>query len=143
MVLAGTLACRTAAPASSSETPLIRFERTACMGPCPVDVLTVYANGRMRYEGGQHAPRTGTHTGKLTTRERTVLLKQFETARFFDFARAYTSRATDLPTYYLTFATGGRSHRVEDYNGGPASLKKLEATLEKLIDANRWKQAPL
>lgn len=40
--------------------PLLRYERTACMGPCPVDVLTIYADGRMRYEGGANAPRQST-----------------------------------------------------------------------------------
>lgn len=158
-LLGGLLACRPAAggaasPASPPSPPspgpaapptppaaaeLIRFERTACYGPCPVDVLTIFADGRMRYDGRQNAPRAGLFAGQLAARERTALTKQFEAAQFFSFAPAYTSRATDLPTYYLTYSAGGRSLRVKDYDQAPARLKSLEASLEKLIEAPRWR----
>lgn len=147
-LLAGWPAAGGAAGASSLPTPppapqeLIRFERTACYGPCPVDVLTVFADGRLRYEGRANAPRTGLFTGQLSGRECTALVKQFEAAHFFDFAPVYTSRATDLPTYYLSYSAGGRSLRVKDYDGAPASLKSLEARLAKLIDARRWHPQP-
>jgi hypothetical protein len=140
LLVSGAQACRPAPPSQAAPTELIRFERTACMGPCPVDVLTVFTDGRLRYEGEQHGPRTGIYTGQLSAEEQAALLREFEAARFFDFAPAYKSRATDLPTYYLTFSAGGRSHRVEDYDHAPATLKALEASLEKLIAADRWQR---
>lgn len=135
------LACR---PAASTRpgAELIRFERTACYGPCPVDVLSIETNGSMRYIGREHGPRTGLFRGQLTPAERTALVRAFEAARFFEFAPSYTSRATDLPTYYLTFSQGGRTHKVTDYDGGPAALKALEKRLESLIDAPRWRPQP-
>lgn len=147
LLLRGSLACQSAAPAAagpalpdSAPAPeLIRYERTACFGPCPVDVLRVFADGRLRYEGGAHAPRTGPYTGQLSAAERTALVQQFEAAQFFNLAPAYVSRATDLPTYYLTYSAGGRSRRVKDYGAAPVRLKNLEAQLEKLIDADRWR----
>lgn len=139
LTLSGPLACRTAVPTGLPE--LIRFERTACMGPCPVDILTIYTNGQMRYEGRAHGPRTGIYTGSLSAQERAALVNQFEAARFFDFAAEYSSPASDLPTYYLTYARAGRSHRVTDYAGAPPRLKTLEAALEKLVAARRWRQA--
>ena len=140
LALSGLLACRAKAPAGTAATAvaLIRFERTACMGPCPVDVLTIYADGQMRYEGRKEPPRLGAYAGHLSAPERTALIKEFEDAHFFDFAAAYTSQALDLPTYYLTFTLAGRSHRVQDYDRAPASLKHLEDILVKLIDAKRW-----
>lgn len=129
---------RTSAAAPSAAAELLRFERTACYGPCPVDVLVVLADGRLRYEGREHAPRRGRFGGQLTGPEQAALVQAFEEARFFEFAAAYKSRATDLPTYYLTFSRGGRSHKVADYDGAPAALKALEDRLEALIDAPRW-----
>lgn len=142
LTLGGALACRPATMGQPSSSELIRFERTACMGPCPVDILTIFGDGRMRYEGRQHGPRTGLFTARLTPDERTALIGQFEAARFFDFAATYSSRATDLPTYYLTFTSAGRSHRVKDYDLAPAALKRLESRLEELITAERWQPQP-
>lgn len=141
LALGGLLACRATAPAgAAAAVELIRFERTACMGSCPVDVLTIYTDGLMRYEGRQDSPRLGRYSGRLTADERAALVQAFETAHFFDFAPAYSSRMTDLPTYFLTYASAGRSYKVQDYDGAPASLKHLEASLEKLIDTKRWRR---
>ncbi len=120
---------------------LIRFERTACFGPCPVDVLTIFADGRMRYQGQEHGPRTGTYAGRLSPAERQALTQAFAAARFFEFAPAYVSDRTDLPTSYLSYASAGRQHRVQDYDGAPPTLKALEARLAALIDApGRWRR---
>jgi hypothetical protein len=119
---------------------LIRFERTACYGPCPVDVLTIFQNGRMCYRGQENSPRTGTYTGRLTAAERRELVEAFADAHFFELAPTYSSAALDLPTYYLTYATAGQQHRVTDYDGAPARLKALEARLAQLIEApKRWR----
>ncbi|WP_375419030.1 DUF6438 domain-containing protein [uncultured Hymenobacter sp.] len=136
-------ACRRPTPPSASKAPapppvLVRFERTACYGPCPVDVLTVFADGRLRYEGRENAPRQGQFGGQLSPSEQAALVRAFEEARFFDFATSYKSRATDLPTYYLTFSQAGRTHKVTDYDGAPAALNALEDQLESIIDAPRW-----
>jgi len=133
---APTAAPRRPAPA------LLRFERTACYGPCPVDVLTIFADGRMRYQGQEHGPRTGAYAGRLRPAELLALRQAFAAARFFDLAPAYTSAALDLPTYYLRYATAGRQHQVQDYDGAPPALKALEARLVALIDASdRWQKS--
>lgn len=135
-------ACRPTPPlAGKAPVPpsvLLRFERTACYGPCPVDVLTVFADGRLRYEGRENAPRQGQFGGRLSPSEQAGLVRAFEEAKFFEFATSYKSRATDLPTYYLTFSQAGRTHKVTDYDGAPAALKALEDQLATIIDAPRW-----
>lgn len=138
-------ACRRPTPPSAGKAAapvpspvLVRFERTACYGPCPVDVLTVFADGRLRYEGRENAPRQGQFGGRLSAAEQAALVRAFEEAKFFEFATSYKSRATDLPTYYLTFSQAGRTHKVADYDGAPAALNALEDKLQALIDAPRW-----
>lgn len=143
LLLAAVPGCRTkapaAAPAADTAAELIRFERTACMGPCPVDVLVLYADGRMRYDGREKSPRTGIYTGQLSEAERQALVQEFEAARFFEFAPVYTSQLSDRPTYYLTFTSAGRRHRVKDYDNAPAQLHALEDSLIQLIKAPRWR----
>ena len=135
------LACRTR-PLVANQGPaplLIELERTACMGPCPVDVLTVYADGRLRYQGQANAPRQGSYAGQLTGREQAELVQAFDEARFFNFAPAYVADVSDLPTYFLTYVRDGQRLKITDYAGAPPALKALEARLTRLIDANRWR----
>lgn len=128
-------------PGLAAAALLVRFERTACYGPCPVDVLLIFEDGRMRYQGQENGPRTGTYTARLSCSEQRALRQAFEAAQFFALAPSYTSAVLDLPTYYLTYATGGRQHRVADYDGAPAQLKALEARLVQLIEApRRWRR---
>jgi hypothetical protein len=132
------IACR---PVQAATEKLIQLERTACMGPCPVDQLTVYTDGRLEYKGGENAPRKGIYVGRLTAAERKQLVAKFEAANFFAFQDSYVSNNLDYPTKYLTYWKGGKSKRIRDYDGAPAALKALEAELIKIIKADRWQQA--
>lgn len=142
LALAWALAPSRATAAPPDAPILVRFERTACYGPCPVDVLTIFQDGQMRYQGQENGPRSGTYTGRLSASEQRALRQAFDSTQFFGLATTYSAQAIDLPTYYLTYATGGRQHRVADHDGAPAKLKALEARLVQLIAApRRWKPA--
>ncbi|MGY2131209.1 DUF6438 domain-containing protein [Hymenobacter sp. HD11105] len=118
----------------------MQLERTACMGPCPVDQLTVYSDGRMTYKGGANAPRTGSFAGQLTPAERKELTAKFDAAKFFAFQDSYVSTLSDLPTRYITYWQGTKSKRIRNYDGAPAALLALEVELLNLIKADRWRQ---
>ncbi len=135
---AGLGACR---PPQTATKKVMQLERTACMGPCPVDQITVYTDGRLEYEGGAHAPRTGRYRGKLTQTEYKQLVAKFEAANFFAFQDSYESSLSDLPTKYLTYWQGSKSKRIRDYDGAPLALKDLEAELITLIKADRWQKS--
>ena len=140
LALMAPTSCRPAKLPESAAAVLIEFQRTACMGPCPVDMLTVYADGRLRYEGQANAPRQGRYAARLAGPQQAELVRAFEEARFFEFAPAYKSRATDLPTYYLTYARADRRLKITDYDGAPPALKALEARLETLIETADWQR---
>jgi hypothetical protein len=131
------IACR---PMQAAPGKLMELERTTCLGPCPADQLTVYTDGRLAYEGGENAPRQGAYVGRLTAAERKHLVARFEAANFFAFQDSYVSGKLDYPTKYVTYWKGGKSKRIQDYDGAPAALKALEAELIKLIKADRWQQ---
>lgn len=137
LVSGSFVACR---PVQAAPAKLMQLERTACMGPCPVDRLTVYTDGRLEYEGGENAPRAGLYRGQLSEAERQQLVATFEAANFFGFQDNYVATVSDLPTKYLTYWQGSRSKRIRDYAGAPAALKALEVELITLIKADRWQQ---
>lgn len=132
------VACR---PVQAATEKLMQLERTACMGPCPVDQITVYTDGRMEYKGGENATRQGIYVGRLTAAERKRLIAKFDAANFFAFQDSYVSNKLDYPTKYITYWKAGKSKRIRDYDGAPAALKALEAELIKLIKADRWQQS--
>jgi hypothetical protein len=133
-------ACRSALVTTEK---LVQLERTACMGPCPVDRLTVYTDGRLEYEGQKNAPRQGFFAGQLTGPEREQLAAKFAAADVFSLQDSYVAPVSDLPTKYLTYWQGSRSKRIRNYAGAPESLKALEAELITLIKTERWqKTAP-
>lgn len=134
---AGLGACR---PVQAATEKLMQLERTACMGPCPVDRLTVYTDGRLEYEGSENAPRAGRYRGQLSEAEQKQLVAKFEAANFFSFQDSYVATVSDLPTKYLTYWQGSRSKRIRDYAGAPDALKALEAELITLIKADRWQK---
>ncbi|GGF53387.1 hypothetical protein GCM10011375_06140 [Hymenobacter qilianensis] len=140
LTIAWLAACR---PVQAATEKLIQLERTACMGPCPVDEITVYTDGRMEYKGGENAPRQGTYRSRLTAAERKQLIAKFDAANFFAFQDSYVSTKLDYPTKYITYWKGGKSKRIRDYDGAPAALKALEAELIKLIKADRWQQSAM
>lgn len=137
LLTASIAACR---PVQAATEKLVQLERTACMGPCPVDRLTVYTDGRLEYKGEKNAPRQGFYAGQLSVAERQQLAAKFEAAGFFGFQDSYVTAVSDLPTKYLTYWQGSRSKRIRDYAGAPAALKALEAELITLIKADRWQK---
>jgi len=119
---------------------IIALETTPCRGTCPVQQLTVYADGRVRYVGLEHTERLGTYELRLPKRDLARLRQGFRDARFFDFKTSYQAKVSDLPSTYLTFADGGRTHTVLDYYGTPAAVKKLETEVLTLLKRKGWKK---
>lgn len=119
---------------------VIALETTPCRGTCPVQQLTVYADGRVRYVGLEHTERLGTYELRLPKREVARLRKCFRDARFFNFKTSYQAKVSDLPSTYLTFADSGRTHTVLDYYGTPAAVKKLETEVLALLKRKGWKK---
>lgn len=119
---------------------VIALETTPCRGTCPVQQLTVYADGRVRYVGLEHTERLGTYELRLPKREVERLRNCFRDARFFDFKTSYQAKVSDLPSTYLTFSDGGRTHTVLDYYGTPAKVKELEAEVLALLKRKEWKK---
>lgn len=119
---------------------VIALETTPCRGTCPVQQLTLYADGRVSYVGLEHTERLGTYELRLPKREVARLKKCFRNARFFDFKTSYQAKVSDLPSTYLTFSDGGRTHTVLDYYGTPQAVKELEAEVLALLKRKGWRR---
>jgi hypothetical protein len=88
----------TAGPAPTE--PLIRLEKGACFGTCPVFALDVYADGRVDF-----FPRlfTAIDTAASAQWDVAPILQAFDQAGLDELQDSYLSPIADLPTFTLRY----------------------------------------
>ncbi|NVO84720.1 DUF6438 domain-containing protein [Hymenobacter terrestris] len=128
----------TAAPATNTTTTtqpqqqeaVLVFGRTACFGTCPDYTARFFADGRLEYEGREHAPVVGNRTVQLAPAVVQQLLREADQLGFMQLRDVYSKGALDMPSTILaiTTAQGTKSVRVDE--GGPESLQKLFTKLD-------------
>lgn len=119
--------------------PVITLEKTACFGACPVYTLNIYNSGIIELTGKENLPYKGKYCSRLKRAEWTRIRQAYLSGQFFSFKDQYTSRVKDLPSTFVTFRSEGKSKTIEDYDGAPEELKKLEEMVVRLIETQRWK----
>ena len=118
----------------------ITIQTTSCYGKCPVYTLTIYCKGKMTLKGDKNLDKIGSYERSITKTELSALKKEFADIKFFELNDKYDSKATDLPTTYIKYELNGKVKTIQDYDGAPASLKKLEQKIEEYVKATDWKK---
>jgi hypothetical protein len=151
----GAIAVAVALAATSSEAIaqavsddfVIRLERTACFGTCPVYSVSIDASGNVEYDGKKFVRVEGRQTARIPVSRAARLLATAERIGFFELRDRYRTirnpdgtetMVTDLPTAFVTVTRGGQSKQVEDYIGAPQGLKELEHEIDDLARTTRW-----
>jgi hypothetical protein len=117
---------------------LVKLERTACLGECPVYTVSIDAIGEVTYNGTKFVRVEGRQTDRISGARVQALLETAERIGFFDLNDQYRMNVTDLPTTFVTITRGGRSKRIEDYVGAPPGLKELERQIDETARTKRW-----
>ena len=145
----GAIALAVALAATSSEAIaqaasddfVIKLERTACFGTCPVYAVSIDASGNVEYDGKKFVRVEGRQTDRIPVSRAARLLATAERIGFFDLGDRYRTirnpdgtetMVADLPTTVVTITRAGQSKRVEDYIGAPQGLKELEREIDDL-----------
>jgi hypothetical protein len=127
-----------AAQARSSDISAIKVEHTGCFGTCPIYSLTIFRDGRVKYEGKGFVKKKGIRTKTISTGEFNQLAAKVDEIGFFKLKPAYRANVTDLPTIIVTVVRGTESKRVEDYFGAPERLHGLEELIENVANISSW-----
>ncbi len=138
LLLFVTLGCKSGQQAKSNAYPIISYEKTTCMGPCPAYIFKAYPDGRVTYTGKEFVDLKGEFAAVLSKEELAELTGYFDAANFFNFANVYSANVKDLPTKFLYYDNGQQNAKVTDYYGAPESLKKLEKEIEAFIKKIAW-----
>jgi hypothetical protein len=121
---------------------IIRFERTACFGACPVYSLTINGNGKVIYEGKNNVKIKGIHEVAVDPSVIGRLLEAFEDAGYFTLNDSYTGFGkSDMPFAYTSISIGNRTKSVKHYLGdsnAPKKLTELENKIDTIMNSAQW-----
>ena len=121
---------------------VIKLERTACFGACPVYSVTIDARGNVTYDGTRFVRIVGRQTDRIPVSQVAALVATVDRIGFFELDAKYRQLITDLPTTFVTVTRGGRSKLIEDYFGAPQPLKDLERQIDEAAQTARWIKGP-
>lgn len=136
---AGNQAPDLPAPTASDH---ISMTRGPCFGACPMYTVTVWGDGRVRFEGAQFVAQRGEHTRTIDPAAAAALFAAADSIDFFRLPANITPANervcggawTDMPSAEITIIWAGRVHTVSHYHGCPEAPARLTA-FENRIDA--------
>jgi hypothetical protein len=134
-------ATATAATKSMPPEPVLVYQRTPCNGRCPVYTATIFADGRVEYDGQRYVPLLGKHTLSLPPATVAAMLAEAKRINFDKLAERYVGNTSDLPATIVTVHPAGQPlHAVYAAEGIPENLRSyltyLSGRLDPLADAN-------
>ena len=125
-----------AAPAAKAATePVLVFQRTPCHGTCPTYTATIFADGRVEYDGERFVNLLGKHTLSLPVATVNQLLAEAKRIEFSKLRDRYAGQTYDLPSTIITVHPVGQPAKtVHAMEGIPASLESYIEYLNKQLD---------
>lgn len=132
---------------SDAGNAVITMERTTCLGTCPAYKLTIYGIGRVIYQGECFVKELGMKEFRITKETVAELVDAFFAIDFFSLKDRYSESnengvviemfICDTPSTITSITIDGRSKMVEDIEGAPKKLKKLERQIDKAVNSER------
>jgi hypothetical protein len=117
--------------------PLIVFRKTPCLGTCPHYEASIYADGRVSYEGFKYAPVEGKRELKMPVESINTILAEAQAVRFAELPEHYSLGATDLPATSLTISpAAGPAKTVTVEGGAPIELNNLLTYIQKQVETS-------
>jgi hypothetical protein len=115
--------------------PVLVFQRTPCYGKCPAYTATIFADGRVDYDGQRYVKLLGKHTLSLPVTKVNALLAEAKRINFSQFDERYAGNTTDLPATIVTVQPVGQQlHAVFAEDNIPASLQGYIDYLKGQLD---------
>jgi len=132
---------KASATAPQPPAPVLVYQRTPCNGRCPAYTATIFADGRVEYDGQRYVPLLGKHTLSLPPTTVAALLAEAKRINFSALSDRYAGNTSDLPASIITVHPAGQPlHAVYASEGIPANLQGyidyLNGRLDPLAGVN-------
>lgn len=115
--------------------PVIVFRKTPCFGTCPHYEASIYADGRVSYEGFKYAPVEGKRELKMPIETVNNILAEAKAARFTELPEKYGAGISDLPSTSLTITPAAGPGKTVTVEGqAPVELQNLLSYVQKQVE---------
>ena len=115
--------------------PVLVFQRTPCYGTCPAYTATIFADGRVEYEGQRFVPVLGRHSLRLPPSVVANMLAEAQRIHFSQLEERYSRNTSDLPATLITVHPAGQPAKsVFAEEGIPDNLKSYIDYLKGQLD---------
>lgn len=118
-----------------AQEPVLVYQRTPCYGRCPSYTATIYADGRVEYDGQRFVPLLGKHTLSLPPAQVAEMLAEAKRIGFDKLADRYAGHTSDLPATIITVHPAGQPlHAVYASEDIPQNLQGYINYLNSRLD---------
>lgn len=124
--------------------PLLRFQKTPCLGFCPAYNATLYTDGSAAFVPFEKGEAQDTLHLQLTQQEVKQIKQEIKALNYPSLKNEYLSGWSDIPSTYLTFYENGKEvKRVKHQEGGPEQLIQFQAYINALLEQRAEDQSNL
>lgn len=117
----------------AGESTVIKFERTACFGTCPVYEVVIRGDGSLTYTGKEFAQPKGIFKAQISPEDLRSLYERIAISGFFEMEDAYDGPISDVPSAITEVQiTDKRRKKVINRWEAPEDLIRLETYIDKL-----------
>lgn len=118
-----------------SDSLVVRIERTACFGRCPIYTASIYKSGFVLYQGEKWVEKEGLFQSKVSDEKINAIIKKAEAIGFFKMNESYDSPyVTDLPSTIVTIRGKEMVKIVANRYQGPEELAAFEIYIDKVLN---------
>ncbi len=137
-LLALTLAFALFAPLYAQNADFsVTLKRTSCLGFCPEYEVTIWGNGRVRYEGHYYVRIEGVRKRTIPISDAQKLLRRLQDLQFFQWEEA-KGACLDLPEVHITASLGSQRRHVLEGCNQPGKILDLAEEIDKIAGTERW-----
>lgn len=120
---------------------VVRLQRTACFGRCPIYTLSFYKDGTAIFKGEKWVEKEGLYKGRVTESNLNNIISKAKEIGFYEMDNQYDSEyVTDLPSTITTLKGESGFKVVANRYEGPELLYELEKLIDEVADSIEWEK---
>jgi hypothetical protein len=122
---------------------MIFMSKGSCLGRCPVYSITIFNNGRVKYDGVNNVAMEGIYESKLegsTQADLRALIDKIDLVRMYNRYPRGVNMVADVATTKFLISDGVLKFPTVISYGQPDEIKDLERFLEQLVGDLSWVQ---
>ncbi|MGB0166635.1 MAG: DUF6438 domain-containing protein [Luteibaculum sp.] len=122
---------------------ILRYQRNACFGACPIDITEIYNSGLIVYTPMKYGVQDSASYAYITEAEQNKLIGAAQEVDFFALQDEYDNGIPDLPGYRFFIRQGEKAKEVTVKSGNPKEIRPLGDALNRFLkEKTGWKEIP-